>query len=164
MEEIKLPMEDEKRSHFNEIMETIEDTDMEDFYGVFLAGVNFMKEYNTTDYLKVYNQLGFDIDMKLINDILNGEVEHDSYDELYGVGIEITDVILPKNDNSSNKEIEVEFDIQGNRGPTYKGSYIKIDNRGRVFSSICESPWEGGGIDSEIEEIIMELISKSKYK
>ncbi len=144
----------------------IDENDMPDLQSVFKAGIEYALEYQKpSTILKTYNQLGFDVDVKLIHDIMNGEVEHDLHDELYGVrDITFTSVDTSRTEsNWSDTWITIYFTAspQGDSG-RYENNSIKIDNRGRVFASVDE-PFESGGVAEEIEEIIMGMVTKAKY-
>ena len=111
--------------------------------------------------MKVYDQLGFPIDLNEILRRLKNDNE-EFYDELYSFGdIKFTSVSLPPKNNKTNKWIVFKYEVYNpDYGTTFNGFSIKIDNKGRVFSNIPDSPWEDGGISDEIESIIDKYISE----
>lgn len=160
---MKKPTEKEITKEFDKWVENY-DPEFNDLQSIFEAGIEYMIEYQKKPkVLKQYNELGFPVDVKLILDIMTGVVEHKLYDELYNMDdIEITKVDTSRTkSNWSDTWIIIYFTAYWAKGK-YENNSIKIDNRGRVFASVDE-PWEGGGIKSEIEEIIMGLVTKAKY-
>ena len=153
MNEIKIPKQ-------KEIEEFIVQNDL-DASGV-LSGIQFLVDYQKESVFKKTNHLDFEIDTQRIFDLITDE-NSEGFDELYSIytGIEFTDVTEKNHGNGYKKEIVISFLI--NEHAIYEGNKITIDDKGRVFAEIGESPWEGGGIEGEIEEIVMEYVTKQKY-
>lgn len=121
----------------------------------FIQGIVFLKKFQEPDYfMKPTNHLGFEIDIKKIYDLLMGD---EDVDELYSIqgDMEFTDV------RKSNDKIIIDLEIDGRQGMFH--NTIVIDSLGRVFVDFDETPWEGGGLESEIEEIIMKYVASIKY-
>ena len=151
---------------FQRIMNTIEDTDMSDFETVFQAGIDFATNHTKTkSILREYAELGFIINTKHIIKILSGDCDENDgmYDELYGVDNITFSKITFNQHNASNRKMTIIFSAEENRGGTYNNLSIEIDSLGRVVADIDDSPWEGGGVETEIVEIIMKYVAKQKY-
>ena len=162
-DKIIIPTKKEIDKQFNKVMETIEDTDFEDFKTVFYSGIDLMIKLNEEKSIMVlYNELGFDVDVNDVYKLITDSDISEEIDELYGLEIDFTDVLFNA-DNSSTREMTIYFELSDGRSGTFDGNAITIDSKGRVYCRLVESPWEGGGVESEIEEILMKYVAKQKY-
>ena len=121
-----------------------------------MAGVEFLEKFQDPEYfMGVTNHLGFELDIKEIYNLLMA----DDVDELYDIqsDMKFTDI------RKQGDKLYIDFEINGRAG-RFDDNNICIDNMGRVYVYIQESPWEGGGICGEIEEIVMKYIASVKYK
>jgi len=161
-ENLITPSDSEKEKAFDEIMKEIFDTDISNFEQVFQAGIDLMIKLNKKNIIKTYNELGFDFDLKEVLRRLNDD-EEEGYDELYEVNIiDITDVTFNAY-NSAPREMTIKFTAKENRGPLYTDLSIKINSHGIVNVDIFDTPWEGGGVETEMTEIIMKYCAQQKY-
>jgi hypothetical protein len=148
---------------FNEIFDTLEDACIEDFRKMFDEAIKFATQTQKESIYKVYDQLGFPIDLKELENRINDD-EGEFYDELYSVNdLTFTSIDLPPSDNRVNKSITIYFEAN-DRGAYFKDMSIKIDNNLRIEVDLDDTPWEGGGVESEIIDICMKYLYPLKYK
>jgi hypothetical protein len=149
----------------NEFDKWVDKNDVDDLQSIFEAGIEYALEYQKpSNIMKIFTELGFPVDVKLIYDIMIGEVEHKLYDELYNMdNIEITKVDISRTkSNWSDQWIVIYFSAFWDNGK-YDDNTIKIDNLGRVTVDVNDTPWESGGLSRELEEIVMGLVTRAKY-
>ena len=128
-EKLIIPSESESEKSFAEILDTTFGTDVSDFERVFQAGIDLMIKLNSEDKVRLYDELGFDIDLVEVLKRL-GDEEEQGYDELYGFNIiEITDVKF-NSSNSVPREMTIIFSAEENSGPLYTDLSIKINSYG----------------------------------
>jgi hypothetical protein len=158
---------EEINNEFERIMQNINvenyDRDRYAIEKVFQAGIDFGQSKKNNIY-KIYSELGFPIDTKRILELITKECDENNgiYDELDSLrNIKFTKVSFNQ-PNSSNREMTIVFSASENRGGNYK-STIKIDSHGRVRVDMFDTPWEGGGVESEMIEILMKYVTKSKF-
>ena len=144
---------------FNEIYETLEDVCVEDFRKMFDEAIKFATQESQESIYKVYDQLGFPIDLKELEDRINDD-EGEFYDELYGLGgLEFTSIDLPPTDRS----IIIYFEVS-NGSAYFKDLSIEIDNNLRINVDLEDTPWEGSGVESEIIDICLKYLYPLKFK
>lgn len=146
MSDIKVPTRKEIEKSYNE--SGVDNID------AFKAGVDFIIEYQKGVILRKTTCLGFEIDIKKIHDLVKYE---ENVDELYSIqsGIKFINV------DESNRELVIHFEVHDYA--IFKGNYIKIDDKARVNVFFDDSPWEGGGCEGEMEEIVMKYVTQQKY-
>jgi hypothetical protein len=156
----------EIKTEFDRIMSNIHDNDLDAFETVFQAGIDFAyKQSQENKVYKIFDELGFPIDTKKLLELISNDCEDNDgiYDELCDMrNIKFTKVSF-NHANSSNREMTIEFSASENRGGKYEKNTIKIDSMGRVNVNIYDTPWEGGGVGTEITKILMKHVAKLKY-
>jgi len=121
----------------------------------FIAGIDYALEYNEDDYMKVYD-IGFEIDMVEIVNILENdnhlfnEYKPNCFEEINWV-----------EDNTDELEIRLSMRYES---ALFDNIYIFIDDKARATISMGDTPWEGCGVEDEIEEALMSYLTKQKYK
>jgi len=150
---MKRPSEEEIQNEINRLMEKGNFLAVDD--NSFIAGINYALEYNNEeDYLKVYN-IGFDIDVtEIVNILENDNHLWSEYNPSYFEEINWV--------QNNTDELEICLSMKY-ESMTFNELYIFIDDKARVTISMGDTPWEASGVEDEIEEALMSYLTKQKY-
>lgn len=122
---------------------------------LFIAGIDYALAYNEErqDIMKIYDLKGFKID---VNEIHRLMMENE-WDDLYGAGFKLNNVITVSNG------IKIIYDLEYEHTIIPEGLTIHIDDKARVWTDLGDTPWEGSGAHDEIDYLLMNYLTKQRY-
>jgi len=160
MKKIKKPTADELIAEFKKVEKTLQSTDYDDLFSIFKAGVDYTLYLNSDDIFRNYVDLGFDIDLKEIYNLMTDTSDGSYWESNIVKNILFESVVFKM--VGLVKYMHINFSATSSYG-MHKNLLIIIDSYGKVDVKLPDTPWELGNVTNDIITILMKYTTKQKY-